>query len=173
MKHTEREALSEIILVNPNLDKDSLQDKLSILDVRVKTSSGKYIDIEMQLFNKYDIEKRSLYVWSKLYEAQLSEGQKYKELNKCITINILNYSFLPVARYHSIFQLREIVTHAPLIDDIELHFIELPKLKETAVSLDEGLVKWLLFLKGTEKEKCEVLAMNEPQLRYLGVFKPE
>ncbi|OPH54926.1 hypothetical protein BC351_29825 [Paenibacillus ferrarius] len=119
----------------------------------------------MQLFNKYDIEKRSLYLWSKLYEAQLSEGQKYKELNKCITINILNYSFLPDTPYHSIFQLREIVTQLPLIDDIELHFIELPKLKENAVSLEEGLVKWLLFLKGTEKEKWKVLAMNEPQLR--------
>lgn len=47
LKDTERESLSEIVLVNPNLDKDSLQDKLSILDVRVKTNSGKYIDIEM------------------------------------------------------------------------------------------------------------------------------
>lgn len=106
-----------------------------------------------------------MYLWAKLYEAQLSEGQKYKELNKCITINILNYAFLPDTRYHSIFQLREIVTHAPLVDDIELHFIELPKLQETAISLEEGLVKWLLFLKGTEREKWEVLAMNEPQLR--------
>lgn len=68
-------------------------------------------------------------------------------------------------RYHSIFQLREITTYAPLIDDVELHFIELPKLQETAISLEEGLVKWLLFLKGTEREQWEVLAMNEPQLR--------
>ncbi|NQX71193.1 Rpn family recombination-promoting nuclease/putative transposase [Paenibacillus alba] len=72
---------------------------------------------------------------------------------------------MPDAHYHSIFQLREIATQLPLIDDIELHFIELPKLKENAVSLEEDLVKWLLFLKGTEKEKWEVLAMNEPQLR--------
>ncbi|MNJ55017.1 PD-(D/E)XK nuclease family transposase [compost metagenome] len=34
----------------------------------------------MKLFNKYDIEKRTLYYWSKRYSSQLHQGQTYKEL---------------------------------------------------------------------------------------------
>ena len=35
--------------------------------------------------------------------------------------------------YHNVFHLREDRTGIPLIDDIELHFLELPKLDEHAV----------------------------------------
>lgn len=50
--------------MNPYTDKDNPLDKQSIFDVYAKTSEGKMIDIEMQLFNKYDIEKRTLFYWS-------------------------------------------------------------------------------------------------------------
>lgn len=61
----------------------------------------------MQLFNKYDIEKRTLFYWSKRYSSQLHEGEKYQELKKCVTINILNYAFLENREYHNTFHLRE------------------------------------------------------------------
>ncbi|PJN59793.1 hypothetical protein PAEAM_28280 [Paenibacillus sp. GM1FR] len=46
----------------------------------LKPQSKKLIDIEMQLFNKYDIEKRTLFYWSKRYSSQFHEGEKYQEL---------------------------------------------------------------------------------------------
>jgi predicted transposase/invertase (TIGR01784 family) len=66
-----------------------------------KQREGKLIDIEMQLFNKYDIEKRTLFYWSKRYASQLQEGEKYQELKKCVTINILNYSIHPKADWRT------------------------------------------------------------------------
>ncbi len=54
--------------------------------------------------------------------------------------------------YHSVFHLREDYTLIPLIDDIEIHFIELPKLDDRAVPVEGGLVNWLLFLKGADKQ---------------------
>lgn len=98
--------LTEIILTNPYTDKDDPLDKQSIFDVYAKTAEGKLIDIEMQLFNRYDIEKRTLFYWSKRYASQLQKGEKYQELKKCVTINILNYSFLPNHEYHNVFHLR-------------------------------------------------------------------
>ncbi len=87
--------MSEIILMNPYTDKDSPQDKQSIFDIQAKTAEGKLINIEMQLFNRYDNEKRTLYYWSKQYASQLEEGQPYKNLMKCVTSNILNFSIAP------------------------------------------------------------------------------
>ncbi|MFP4978971.1 Rpn family recombination-promoting nuclease/putative transposase [Paenibacillus sp. CN-4] len=155
--------LTEIILLNPYTDKEAPLDKQSIFDVYAKTAEGKLIDIEMQLFNKYDIEKRTLFYWSKRYAGQLKEGGKYQELMKCVTINILNYAFLPNNEYHNIFHLREDRTGIPLIDDIEVHFLELPKIDDVIPS-QGGLENWLLFLKGVDISHWEVLKMNEPEL---------
>jgi len=161
-----RPSLTEIHLLNPYTDKDAPRDKQSILDIRAKTSEGEMINIEMQLFNKYDTEKRTLFYWSKLYSGQLQEGQPYKALKKCVTINILNFSFLPNEQYHNIFHLREERSGISLSDDIELHFLELPKLDVSKHSIQEGgLVNWLLFLKGTQRNQWEVLSMNEPVLK--------
>lgn len=157
--------LKEITLLNPYTDKDAPLDKQSIFDIWAKTETGEHINVEMQLFNKYDIEKRTLFYWGKRYAAQLQEGQTYKALKKCVTINILNYSFLPNEYYHNTFHLREDKTGIELIDDIEIHFIELAKLDKSAVPLEGGLVNWLLFLKGTDKSNWEVLQMNEPTIK--------
>ncbi|QAV17898.1 hypothetical protein PC41400_09545 [Paenibacillus chitinolyticus] len=157
--------LTEIVLLNPYTEKDAPLDKQSIFDIWAKTAEGKLINIEMQLFNKYDIEKRTLYYWSKRYSGQLQEGQTYKELKKCVTINILNYSFISNDRYHNVYHLREDHTGLELCDDIEVHFMELSKLDEKAAPVEGGLINWLLFLKGVDKTNWEVLKMNEPTLK--------
>ncbi|WP_028530611.1 Rpn family recombination-promoting nuclease/putative transposase [Paenibacillus sp. HW567] len=157
--------LEEVVLLNPYTDKDDPLDKQSIFDIWAKTVDGMLINIEMQLFNKYDMEKRTLYYWSKRYSGQMQTGGRYSELKKCVTINILNYKVLPNEHTHSVFHLREDSSGAPLNDDIEIHFLELPKLKQSAVPGEGGLVNWLLFLKGNDNSNWEVLRMNEPALR--------
>ena len=155
--------LQEIILMNPYTDKDDPQDKQSVFDVYARTDSGSLIDIEMQLFNKYDIEKRTLFYWSKRYAGQLQEGERYRSLKKCVTINILNYVLLPGGQYHNVFHLAEDRSRMPLVDDLEVHVLELPKLG-SEIPEHGGLVNWLLFLKGIDTTYWEVLKMNEPQL---------
>jgi predicted transposase/invertase (TIGR01784 family) len=164
LKKTEQQPLTHIILVNPYLDTTMVKDKLSILDVRARTADGKQINLEIQLFNKYDIQKRTLFYWSKMYSGQLKEGQPYADLKKTITINILNFRVIPNDRYHSIFHLREDHTRHILTDDIEIHFLELPKLVSFYKSSDH-LVRWLSFLKGVDKSKWEELSMDKPELK--------
>lgn len=157
--------LEEVVLLNPYTEKDDPLDKQAIFDIWAKTADGKLINIEMQLFNKYDIEKRTLYYWSKRYAGQLQVSGKYTELKKCVTINILNYKVLPNEHTHSVFHLREDSSGAPLTDDIEIHFLELPKLNQPVTPGEGGLVNWLLFLKGIDYSDWEVLQMNEPALK--------
>ncbi|AIQ12609.1 hypothetical protein PDUR_12400 [Paenibacillus durus] len=157
--------LTEITLMNPFTDKDDPTEKQSILDIKARTTEGKLINIEMQLFNPYNMEKRRLFYWSEMYYHQIQKGDNYNLLKKCVTINILNYSCLLNDRYHNIFHLREDHTGIPLIDDIEIHVMELTKLEEHAVPVSGGLVNWLLFLKGVDKLNWEALTMNEPMLK--------
>ncbi|UQZ83232.1 PD-(D/E)XK nuclease family transposase [Paenibacillus konkukensis] len=158
--------LTEIILLNPYTEPDSPDDKQSIMDIKARTAQGELLNIEMQLFNPYHMEKRTLFYWSEMYYHQIPKGSNYTKLKKCVTINILNYSSLPNDRYHSVFHLREDHTGIPLLDDIEIHVIELTKLDQQFVPLDRGgLVNWLMFLKGADKSNWEVLTMNEPMLK--------
>ncbi|GGA43517.1 Rpn family recombination-promoting nuclease/putative transposase [Paenibacillus physcomitrellae] len=130
------------------------------------TSKGELANIEMQLFNPYHMEKRTLFYWSEMYYHQIPKGGNYNTLQKCVTINILNYSSLPNDRYHSVFHLREDHTGIALLDDIEIHVIELTKLDPQKVTLNEGgLINWLMFLKGADKSNWEVLTVKEPMLK--------
>jgi predicted transposase/invertase (TIGR01784 family) len=156
--------LNEIILLNPYTDKDAPQDKQSIFDIQAKTVDGDIIHIEMQLFNRYDQKKRALYYWAKQYASQLTEGQAYKSLKKCVAIHILNFNLLENDQHHNVFHLREDRTGIHLTNDVELHFLELSKLNCDKTTASEGLLNWLLFLKSDTTENWEVLKMNEPAL---------
>ena len=85
------------------------------------------------------------------------EGQSYKKLRKCVTINILNFTILPNERYHNVFHLREDHSGLTLIDDIEIHIMELSKLNTQSIPNEGGLLNWLLFLKSEDTTNWEVL----------------
>lgn len=68
---------TKIDKVELDLDKDMEpeyeEDKKNILDVRAKINGDTNINIEMQIRDNKDMEKRSLYHWSKLYLHELKK----------------------------------------------------------------------------------------------------
>ena len=79
--------ISEITLeCNPILEKDLYDDKVGILDIRAKLDGNTDCDIEMQIVDYKNIEKRLLYYWSKLYIQGLKSGMDYEKLNKAIIV---------------------------------------------------------------------------------------
>ncbi|WP_139490585.1 Rpn family recombination-promoting nuclease/putative transposase [Brevibacillus dissolubilis] len=157
--------LTEIALLDPHLNPDMVGDKTSILDVRAITAAGIPINIEIQLFNKYNIEKRTLYYWAKLYQEQLEQGQNYRELKKAVTINIVDFNCLETDEFHSVFRVREDRTGQLLTDDLEIHFLELRKLTSQQAMPNERLMKWMMFLQAENEETLEGVAMDEPAIR--------
>ena len=104
--------------------------------------------------------------WAKMYEEQLISGMQYMELKKSIAINIINFEQFSNDRFHNIFHLTEDHTGETLIDDIELHFMELPKVENQPHRMDSRLIRWLRFVTGKEpKESWEALAMDTPGLK--------
>lgn len=51
-----------------DLEKQFIEDKYSILDVKAVTNNYEFINIEIQLKNEYNMIQRSLYYLSKIYE---------------------------------------------------------------------------------------------------------
>lgn len=149
---------------NTDIEKSFNEDKFSRLDVKAITSNNEIINIEIQLKNEYNMIKRSLYYWSKLYEEQLGEGDDYSELRRTVCINILNFKYLKNERFHNGYRLKEITTNEELTDVEEIHFIEIPKLKDD--SDERGmLANWVEFLKNPESEKVRNLEMTVEEIR--------
>lgn len=165
LRETEPKPFVSLTILNPQLDKNALTDKQAILDVRAQNEDGKQVNLEIQVTNKYDMPKRSLYYSAKMYEEQLTEGQFYKDLKKVISINILTFNQIANDRFHNTYHLREDHTGELLLDDLEIHFMELPKLRLKPYHMENRLVNWLMFINGAPKERWEELAMDTPGLK--------
>lgn len=97
----QKDLITSVEIKNTDLEKHFLDDKFSGLDVKAKTSDNEIINIEIQLKNEYNMIKRSLYYWSKLYEEQLGEGDNYSSLKRTVCINIFNFKYLKNDRFHN------------------------------------------------------------------------
>ena len=106
-------------------------EKLSILDLNVTTESNIHINVEIQLINQYNMIKRTLFYMTKMLLSQLKKGEDYSELNRTITINILNFDYLEDENFIKSYGLFEKNTKESLTDLLEVIFIELPKFKRS------------------------------------------
>ena len=159
-----KDLITSVEIKNTDINKNYIEDKFSRLDVKAKTSNDEIINIEIQLKNEYNMIKRSLYYWSKLYSEQLGEGQDYSVLKRTICINILNFKYLKTRKFHSGYRLKEIYSNEELTNVAEIHFIEIPKLDDGADEKDM-LVNWIEFLKDPESETVRSLEMNIEEIR--------
>ena len=159
-----KDLITSVEIKNTDLNKGYIEDKFSRLDVKATTSNNEIINIEIQLKNEYNMIKRSLYYWSKLYSEQLNEGEDYSILKRTICINILNFKYLKTRKFHSGYRLKEIYSNEELSDVAEIHFIEIPKLEEGSDEKDM-LVAWIEFLKDPESEKVRSLEMSIDEIR--------
>ena len=57
-----------------------MDDKVGIIDIRATINNKNPIDIEMQIIDNHNIEKRILFYWSRLYSKQIEIGVDYEKL---------------------------------------------------------------------------------------------
>ncbi|ONI45999.1 hypothetical protein AN641_02645 [Candidatus Epulonipiscioides gigas] len=162
---------SILIIEHKELSQQLFDDKLGIIDIRATLEDATIINIEVQLINQYNMEKRTLFYWSKLYSSSIKKGENYKLLPRVITINILDFNFLGTKSYHSTFHLWEDTEKDyKLTDILELHFIEYPKFKNQVGENYKQLSK-TRWLKGLEQNidqtTLEELINLEPAMEYV------
>ena len=136
---------------NPITEKDLLDDKVGILDIKAKLNDGNVnCDIEMQVVDQKDIEKRILFYWSKMYIQTLKVGEDYENLKRCIVILITDYDLdklKEIPEYVTKWKIREEkYSKLVLTNDLELYIISLEKAKNSTKNKKEELYKWLKFI---------------------------
>ena len=148
--------VTELLLTH--LPRNYADDKLGILDVRIKLLDGIQINMEMQVkyFGFWD--ERALFYISKMYSEQLKTGESYENLKKCIHVSILDFILFPEDNqcYRTI-HFRDDKTNLLYSDKLELQILELKKLPK-GIKTGNDIVNWMLFLNGKKREEFERMA---------------
>ena len=153
-----------------HLEKMYEENKEGILDVKAILNDNKMVDIEIQLENEYNMLKRTLYYWAGLYYMGLEEGQDYRENRKTVVISILDYNLFPEGKYHEKAYIIQESTGKRLMEDLELHYIQLRKSEKTETKLEQ----WIKFIRYEDEgglkevmEKNKVIEKANEKLEYL------
>jgi len=148
---------------------DGDEGKLSRLDIACELDTGELVDVEVQVINYNNMQRRILFYWARLYLLSLTRGTGYNLLRPAITINLLAFELLPQSEPTAMYSIYNIENGDRLNNDMELHFIELPKyIKAPHKTIRESskMERWLAYFANrlTNEEK-EELAMSEPAIR--------
>ena len=136
--------IESVTVLNPELEREDVEDKGIVLDVRVVLADGRQIDVEMQSQPRPSRRERALYYWARMYGAELGRGDDYRKLRPAVVIWIVSFNELEGARFHSTFRIREDHDGELFSPQFELHVIGLLKLK-LALSRNEEpeLARWV------------------------------
>jgi predicted transposase/invertase (TIGR01784 family) len=171
------------IIENKTITAEVIGNKTSILDARARTGLREWIDIEVQIRSQGNMERRSLFYWSREFSRGMDAGQDYRESPNIININILNYEFLPqVPAFHTSFHIWEDTYRDVLLTDaLEIRFIDMVKFRRFAEKdiENEPLHRWLTWFDKDSPETIleEVIKMDtairkaEERLTYISSDK--
>ena len=141
--------LEAVDILNPYNEKEYLEDKLSIVDVKAKDCTGNMYQIEIQLVNFANIRGRILYNWADIYSQQLQNGEGYYQLRPTYSIWLLAESLIKDdTDYIRTYKLRDHKGRA-LNNHCGIWLLELQKFSETQIENEQQ--RWIKFFKDGEQ----------------------
>ena len=168
----------------PILEKDLIDKKTGILDVKVVADKLNNIDIEMQVVKSEHIAERILFYWSKMYNKTIRQGCGYERAQKAICILIADFKLSNLTQIDKFYTrwkiMEENYAKQSFTDKLYIVIIELEKLKDIKETDNEELLNWCKFIKNPEemegeemkneyikkaKEKLDEINQNEEERR--------
>jgi len=150
-----------------HLDISTAEEKLGVMDLRVRFEDGTYCNVEIQLKQYKHENERFLYYLANTYSRQLERGDEYKEISKTISIVIVDHEVEALKGIEDLnvrWQMRDNTTGGKILTDrFELAIIELPKAKRIYEKNENNLIsQWMMFLDNpNSKEVYEIMDKNE------------
>ena len=142
--------ITQVQFLNPILDKEFEDHKLSVLDILARDEHQRYLNIEMQTSLPAGMAQRLTYYACASYARQLAEGQNYSALRPSISICVLGQPmFSDPPLLHMDFRLREICSNRPLTEDLQIHLLQLNFLQANVETLYNAspVERWAWFLR--------------------------
>lgn len=161
--------ITRITVLNPEITAEDLTGKNIVLDLLAEDAEGQQYNIEMQVRNYNDWNKRGIYYLAKMLASQLQAGETYAKLKGAIGIHLLDFDLFKETeqqRQQALwrFEMRDgLQPDVKLGDDIQLNIIEMKK----ADRLDLGsraIRDWITLFEHW-KEDDKMTAITNPAVQ--------
>jgi predicted transposase/invertase (TIGR01784 family) len=160
----ERE-IAEIEILNPYQAPRLENLKYTLLDIRARDKRGITFIVEMQVERVAAYKKRFVYYTSQAYVSQIERATDYPRLNQVIFIGILDFHAFSGTSYLTRHVIMDDQACTQEIEDLEFHFIELPKFTKSEAELETMLEKWVYFIKHAPDLSVVPASADTPPLR--------
>ena len=154
------------VLHDVRLDQFAKNEKFGILDLGVELESGEFINIEIQLRDNHNIEKRTTFYASKKITEQLGAGEEFIKLRPIIIIAILDYSFIELPEYVTeTVRVAEKHREYELNNDVKYYYIELSKFRKENPDMTQIINHWLSFIDMERGDLLEMASKKNEKVR--------
>jgi len=127
--------IESITIKNPYLEKESSEDKLSILDIRAELDDGTAILIEMHMYGLGEIKAKTIRSWARAFGEELEVGKSYTSQPPTIAIAFTNGAVESLEndnnpnpnnpKIHRLCMIMDCEDYTILTDAMELHYIDM------------------------------------------------
>jgi len=122
--------IKDLTVTNPYLDKQSVDDKLSIIDIIAVLVDNTVISIEMHMYGIPEFKYKTLHTWARIFSDTIKEGETYTALKPVICISLINGAIRDannklIKGVHTLFQIMERDSHVVLSQSMELHYVNM------------------------------------------------
>ena len=166
------EEVKDLEIIDPFNLSENIELKESIIYIKAKTKNNETVIIEFQLCGNMDFLKRIFYYISKNVVNEVKEGENYNNVQKIISINLLDFNlkFGDKGKAHRCFKLIDTKDLNISLDLIQIHILEVKRFIEiiknsTKEELKKNrLLSWMKFFTSDNLELIEEELKEENQI---------
>jgi predicted transposase/invertase (TIGR01784 family) len=141
--------IDAVEILNPYNEKEFLEDKLSIVDVKARDAQGAIYQIEIQLVSYANLPERILYNWADIYSQQLQSGDHFRVLRPAYAIWLLADTLIADdTDYVHVYKIRDNKGRT-LNNHCGIWLLELDKFNTQHIETEQQ--RWLQFFKEGER----------------------
>lgn len=153
------QAIHSVVINNPILLGESIDDKTFFLDISVTLNDDTLINLEMQVINEYNWPERSLSYLCRTFD-NLNSGAEYTTVKSAIQIGLLDFTLFPEhPEFYSTYQFMNVKNHTIYSDKLRLSVLNLTRID---LASEEDLIYhidyWASLFKATTWEELKMLA---------------
>ena len=152
---------------NRYLETKDVNEKLGILDLRVELEDSKQCLVELQLEPCKNENDRFLYYWANSYARQVKRGDKFYNLNKTISLIIVDHEIPELKGMEKPgvkWQIRDDCGGKQVLTEkLEIVIIEIPKaIRNYSKNSENPIIQWMMFFDNpNNKEVSKIMEKNK------------
>ena len=154
---SDKERITDVEYLTPELVPDTPVRKNSYVDVRCKDSQDRKYIVEMQMHWNSEFKSRVLFNAAKVYVQQGFRGKNFNKLKPVWSLNLVNSIFEPgSSEYYHHYKIVNIKDTNKVIRGLQMVFVELPKFRPDSPAENEMKRLWLRFMTEIDESTLKV-----------------